>query len=164
MTTATPIRPIQLAPAGFPMLTRMLSDPLFPPTETKTVACPHCKQNLAVNVPVPSSKEKDEPIAWIVGQQHPLMPEMEILRMFIEDDGVMVYSVSKDKRAGSRNLVPMKSVRLTEEAMPLDVFAEELADAEGEDDPGEPGEPGEPGDPGDPDPVPAALPANGQPS
>jgi hypothetical protein len=112
MTTSMPAVPfatrtIELPQPGFPMLTRMISNPLFP-------------------------EGKGEPTAWIIGQQHPLMPDMKVMRMFIVDAGVEVYAVSTDGKAGTRNLIPMSTIRLTEEAMPLDIFEEELAAAEGE--------------------------------
>jgi hypothetical protein len=110
MTTSMPavpdIRTIELPQPGFPMLTRMVSNPLF-------------------------LDDKGEPKTWIVGQPHPLVTSMKVMRMFVADGGVEVYSVSDDGKAGMRNLVPMATVRLTEEAMPLDVFADELAAAEG---------------------------------
>lgn len=131
MPLAVPaVQTVNLAAPGYPMLTRMVSDPLFPDTKQQVMACPHCKQNLSIPLP---SADKQEPVTWIVGQPHPLVPDMKVMRMFIDGGGVEVYSVSNDGKAGMRNLVPIGSVRLTEEAMPLDVFAEELAAAEEED-------------------------------
>jgi hypothetical protein len=163
MPTAVPaVQTIELPPPGDVVLTRMVSDPLFPNTKSQVMACPHCKQNLSVPLPPPG---KEEPITWIIGQPHPLVPEMKVIRMFLNRDGVEIYSVSNDGKAGMRNLVPMDSVRLTEEAMPLDIFAEELAAAEEDGDDPEPGDPGDPEPPGDPDPAPpqALVPvSNGQ--
>lgn len=105
---AQPVHTIQLPPPGYPMVTRMISDPLFPP----------------------SAGGSDAPITWVVAQAHPLVTSMKIVRMFIEPNGVAVYSVSDDGMSGMRNLVPMDCTRLVEEAMPLDVFADELQDAE----------------------------------
>jgi hypothetical protein len=146
-TTAT--RNVVLPEPGFPMLTRMISNALFPEAQTKTVGCPHCKGSISLE-----QSTKEEPITWIVGQAHPLVPQMKVMRMFVDRGGVEVYSVSDDGKAGMRNLVPMSWVRLIEEAMPLDVFVEELAAAE-EDEP----EP-EP-EPGDPEPEQAPV-TNGQ--
>ena len=140
MTTSVPaLQTIQLPPPGYPMLTRMVSNPLFPDAKSQVMACPHCKQSLSVPTPAAG---KEEPITWIVGDRHPLVPDMKVIRMFLDDTGVEVYSVSADGKAGMRNLVPLGSVRLVEEAMPLDVFAEELAAAEEEDDDSEPEETG----------------------
>jgi|GEM_PF-2362727 len=162
MTTAAPaVQTVQLPVSGPIMVTRMISDRLFPDSAQRVVGCPHCKQN--ISVPLPADKDP-EPVTWIVSQAHPLMPDMKVIRMFIIDTGVEVYSVSNDGKSGARNLVPMKSVRLTEEAMPLDVFADELEQAEDDNFPGagDDPEPGDP-DPGDPEPQPGrplpALPA-----
>ena len=160
MPTAVPIvQTVNLAPPGYPMLTRMVSDPLFPETKPQVMACPHCKQNLALPLPTAG---KDEPITWIVGQRHPLVPDMKVMRMFIDHGGVEVYSVANDGKAGMRNLVPMTSVRLTEEAMPMDVFAEELAAAEEEDDDSEPEETGTESEATESETPPAAIVTNGQ--
>jgi len=159
MTTSVPaVQTIHLPPPGYPMLTRMVSNPLFPDTKSQVMACPHCKQSLSIPVPPPG---KEEPITWIVGDRHPLVPDMKVIRMFIDDTGVEVYSVSADGKAGMRNLVPITSVRLVEEAMPLDVFAEELADAE-EDDSGPEGPESPEGPDPDPAPPPAVPVVNGQ--
>ena len=159
MTTVSPVQTIELTPPGDVVLTRMVSDALFPDTKSQTMGCPHCKQSISVPLPAPG---KEEPITWIIGQRHPLLPDMKVIRMFLDHDGVEVYSVSGDGKAGMRNMVPLSRVRLTEEAMALDVFAEELKDAEedgGDPDPDDP----EQGDPPDPDAPPALLPApNGQ--
>jgi len=157
MTQPTPMIPalpaaptgnvVQLPEPGFPMLTRMISNALFPDASPQVVGCPHCKANISID----RAGAKEEPVTWIVGQPHPLVPDMKVMRMFVDRGGVEVYSVSADGRAGMRNLVPMSYIRLIEEAMPLDVFIEELAAAE-EEDP----EPG-PLDPGA-DPLPATAP------
>jgi hypothetical protein len=110
------------------MLTRMISNPLF--------------------------GNGGEPIVWVVGMDHPLSEIAKVVRMFVDRGGVEVYSVAKDETGtrGVRNLIPMTQIRLIEEAMPLDIFAEELAAAESDED-----------DEPDPDPV-SAEPAtsNGQ--
>jgi hypothetical protein len=146
----TAVQTVKLPDPGFPMLTRMISDPLFPEMKPQVMGCPHCKQS--ISIPVPSDKE--EPITWIVGKNHPLVPNMNVMRMFVDRGGVEVYSVASDGKAGMRNLVPMDSVRLIEEAMPLDVFVEEMTAAEDEGDDPDPGDP----EPGDPDPNPAPPP------
>ena len=109
---------VELPAPGYPMLTRMISNALF------------------------SEKGKEE--VWVVGGPHPLVPDLKVIRMFNDHGGVEIYSVTADGKAGTRNFVPMHWVRLTEEAMPIDVFVEELAAAEndgGDDD--EPEEPEE---------------------
>ena len=156
MTTVSPVQTIELVPPGPVVLTRMVSDSLFPDTKSQVMGCPNCKQS--ISVPLPAAG-KEEPITWIIGQRHPLLPDMKVIRMFLDHDGVEVYSVSTDGKAGMRNMVPLSRVRLTEEAMALDIFAEELKDAEQDDGDPDPGDP----DPGDPEPPMALAPApNGQ--
>lgn len=131
------------------MLTRMVSNTLFPTPQPQRADCPHCKQALQID------KGVEEPITWTVGQRHPLVPDMMIVRMFVDRGGVEVYS--HDGKNGMRNLIPMSFVRLIEEVMPLDLFAEELSAAEAESD--------DDGDEGDDEPeeAPVALPqVNGQ--
>lgn len=104
MPNVVPLKTVELPAPQFPMLTRMISSPLF--------------------------RGEEEAITWVVGQGHPLVPDMKVIRMFVDRGGVEVYSVSADGRNGTRNLVPMPMVRFIEEAMPLEVFVDELAAAE----------------------------------
>jgi len=93
-----------------PMVTRVITNPLFPRDPSAT---------------------KDEPLVWVVSKQHPLVPEMKIVRMFaLDETAVEIYS--SDGKNGMRNTVPMSTVRLIEEAMTLEVFALELERAEDE--------------------------------
>jgi len=116
---------ITLPEPGYPMVTRMISNPLF--------------------------HDQKEEMVWIVSQPHPLVPDMKVMRMFVDRGGVEVYSISSDGRSGTRNLIPMGCVRLIEEAMPLDVFIEEVAAAEGDD-----------GDEPEPEPADTSPSPNGQ--
>jgi len=132
-----------LPPPGYPMVTRVLSNALFPPEAPA----------------VPGVVAKEEPVAWVLTQPHPFVPTMQIVRMFVvRGGGVEIYSVSADGSAAIRNLLPMHWVRFVEEAMPLEVFVEELALAEagGDDDEPELPDPNS-GLPSDPDTT-----ANGQ--
>jgi hypothetical protein len=99
------------------------------------------------------------PISWSVGEAHPFAPTFMVVAMFINEDFVEIYSVNNAKSAGMREQVPVRRARLIREAMPFDVFSEELADAENgypEDDEPEP-------DPDlDPDGITEPAPANGQ--
>lgn len=105
-----PTQTITLPDAQYPMVTRMISNALFP------------------------ENGKEDPVTWTVSHEHPLVPDMKVVRMFATRDRVEVYSVSSNGRAGMRNIIPMSWVRLVEEAMPLDVFVDELSDAESGDD------------------------------
>ena len=128
-------RTIELPKPGYPMLTRLLSDPLF--------------------------LEKAEPVAWVVSGPHPLVGNMRIVRMFVGDSGAIeIYSVSSDGKTGMRNLVPVNRVRLVEEGMPIEVFVDELVAAESPDEEDEPDdEPEESQLNGMP---PVEIPSNGQ--
>lgn len=124
-----PITTIQLpAPTpGTPILARMVSNALFPEAEMRNVQCPHCTQRHQVSV---GKNKQDEPIVWELNKPHPLLPDMLLVRMFVEDDGVEIYSVAKDGTGGLRNLVPMSTVRLIEELMTPRVLVDELTEAE----------------------------------
>jgi hypothetical protein len=50
--------------------------------------------------------------------------------MFVDLGGVEIYSMSIDGKNGMRNIIPTSKIRFTEEAMPLNVFGEELYAAE----------------------------------
>lgn len=131
-----PMNLFDLPPPTFPMVTRMVSNPIFPPDKPADTI--------------------ENAITWVVSQGHPLVPKMHVVRMFISDVGVEIYSVSEDKKNGIRNFMPMALVRFVEEAMPLEVFINELeeAESENEDDDLEP----------EPEPQPAAVAApSGQP-
>jgi len=115
MTQPVPTKLIELPTPRRPLVMRVLSNPLFHDTGP-------------------------EPITWTVAQPHPLVPDAKIVRMFSSDIGVEVYSVVNDGKTGMRNFIPMTTVRLVEEVMPIEEFADELFDAE-EDDDDEPDEP-----------------------
>ena len=115
----------------FPILTRAVSNVLFP-------------------------ENGENPVTWMLSGEHPLVAGHKVVRMFVNDDGVEIYSVSADGRRGMRNLVPMAQIRLIEEAMTLDLFVEELYDAESRNEEPEP-------DP-EPDPGPVVPSANELPS
>jgi hypothetical protein len=94
---------IELPEAGYPMLTHMISNALFP-------------DMLSGNCP------------WSVDDPHPLVPEMKVVRMFVTGGGVDVYSApDHDGKACTRSFVPMSWIKIIEEVMPLNVFVEELA-------------------------------------
>lgn len=101
-----PTKVVQLPSPQFPMLTRVVSDPIF--------------------------SQREEAMTWAIGAAHPLVPETyKVIRMFADRGGVEIYSVSSDGKNGMRNLIPTDKVRFIEEAMPLDVFGDELYAAEG---------------------------------
>lgn len=131
MSNVVPMR-AELPPPQFPMLTRVISNPLF-------------------------NDEKKE-ITWTVGQTHPLVPNMKVIRMFVDRGGVEIYSVDTDGKNGMRNLIPMHWIRFIEEAMPPDVFVEELdaSEAGPEDDDDDPEDEPEPDE--TPELVPATTP------
>jgi hypothetical protein len=146
------------------MVTRMISAPLFPNASAqkatdlvKSIAAAAAAQRwdvVADAMRVLASLGEEEPIVWTVGSPHPLIPSVNVMRMFRGDlDGVEVYSVSADGKDGIRDLVPSGTIRLVQEAMPIDVFVEMVTEAELGDEPDDP----------EPDPEPAPVPvANGQ--
>jgi len=100
-------------------------------------------------------------IHWVVSKPHPFVPGMNVLRMFVDRGGYFeAYSVSSDGRVYMRDLVPMSQVRLAQQAMPLDIFADELDLAEEENEGGPNLDP-DPGPDPDPDPAQPVAP-NGQ--
>jgi hypothetical protein len=93
------------------MVTRMISDPLFP-------------------APPEAPDKTEQPVTWVLSHPHPLVPSMKVVRMFVENGGIAVYSAADDGSTGMRNLIPLDRTRLVEEAMPLEVFIDELGQAE----------------------------------
>jgi hypothetical protein len=81
-----------------------------------------------------SLKKGSEPMVFAVGHPHPLANDVKIVRMFVAEspDGVEVYSATADGTSGMRDRIPWHRILIVGEAMPLDVFVEELAIAEGE--------------------------------
>lgn len=101
-------------------------------------------------------------IRWVVGQPHPFVPTMNVVRMFDIGDGVKIYSASTDGKTGMRDRVRIEQVRLIEEALPLNVFVDEMTvDEDGDDEPDEPEEPDETETPPPRDTI-ASPSANGQ--
>lgn len=74
----------------------------------------------------------DQPLTWVAGQFHPLVPNMRIVRMYVDDTGVSVYS--HDGKNGMRHFVPIALVRLVEEVMTLDAFVDAIEDEEAPED------------------------------
>lgn len=104
--------PTAVPEPGFAMLTRVIASP---PVPEPPQGAP------------PGTRGTAEPMVWTVGQPHPLAPDMKVVRMFLDCEGVEVYSLSSDGKAGMRHYIPMSWIQLIEESMPLDVFVEELA-------------------------------------
>jgi hypothetical protein len=104
---------------GYPMLAHVVSNALFPEMQSGSVNCQACSAAVAV----PSDKS-----IWSVDDPHPLVPELKVVRMFIDNGGIEIYSVTEDGKSCTRNFVPMDWIRVTEEVMPLDVFVEEVAE------------------------------------
>lgn len=108
MPANTP-REIELPEAGYPMVTRVVSAPVL-------------------------KLEGDGRLDWTwqVGESHPLVPNLRIVRMFYVDHDVQVYAVTADGVAGTRYTIPQSLIRLVEESMPIDVFVVELEASEEE--------------------------------
>ena len=87
------------------------------------------------DTPQPEPKTK----RWAVGTRHPYVPDANVVRMFIRADAgggieIYSYSVENGSAVGMRDFIPMSRIRFVQEAMPLNVFAEELAMAESDGD------------------------------
>lgn len=74
--------------------------------------------------------ENGEPMVWIVDEDHPLISGVKIVRMYIVDGGVEVYSVMPDGKHGMRETIPSFELRLMQEVMPAAVFLTELQAAD----------------------------------
>jgi hypothetical protein len=84
---------------------------------------------------------KNEPIAWAVGQPHPILPGMSVIGMFVvPGEGVEIYAASA-ARKGVRSFIPMHWIRYVHEEMPFETFSEEfeaaVAGVDDEDDDGD---------------------------
>lgn len=123
-----------------PIVRLVVSDPLFPENVRDAAGQPIQGQ----------FKESVEPVTWILRRPHPFVPEMTIVGMFLNKDGIEIYSTNQ--KMGMRDLIQMKSVRLIQESMLMSVFEEELYLAESGDDDDDPPEPGSP----EPEPEPEA--------
>jgi hypothetical protein len=151
MTQPMPMR-MQLPAPGFPMVTRVVSSPLFPPDPPSVNLADYLRpellraltrvegERLQQALTAASATQREEPVTWVVAQSHPFVPTMKIVRMFIAEDGVSVYSCAEGGAEGMRNLIPMHTVRFVEEGMPIDIFVDELnlAEQDGPDEPTEP--------------------------
>lgn len=94
-------------------------------------------------------------VLWVITRAHPLSPDLKIKRMFSNDDGVEVYSASDDGTSCMRDFIPMSRIRFARETMSIDLFVQELEDAESEDEEPEPEPEPEPEIPSSPGQVPS---------
>ena len=120
-----------------PMVLRMITDGLLPPTP-------------------PAPAPPGGTIAlWAVNEIHPLMANLRVKRMIDQGNGIDVYSVSDDGTIFMRHFIPAARIRITEEIMSAQLFVAELEDAEADEDDDPEVDPEEPEER-------PALPANGQ--
>lgn len=141
------MKTLSLPEAKPPVLTFMISSAIFPPSPTKEtfdhrarqlleaisrMEPQQCLDAIAEGLRESSRQGAGDPVTWIVSKEHPFVPGMKIIRMFVGDGGVEVYS--HDDKIGMRTLIPMSMVRLAQEAMPLDMLADEILAAEDDDD------------------------------
>lgn len=72
-------------------------------------------------------------ILWQVGELHPYASNVRVSRMFFSRvGGVAVYSAADNGDGCVRDLIPMNRIRIVQEVMPFEVFAEEIDIAETE--------------------------------
>lgn len=74
-------------------------------------------------------QESGQPAIFAIKEPHPLVPDMVVVRMFVNEEGVEVYS-RRDNKA-MRSFVPFGWIRLVEEAMPFGIFSGELKETDG---------------------------------
>lgn len=122
MTQSNQVKTIELPPPEPPILNRMVTQCLLP-----------------------ADDGRETPMVWSLGRENPLDPKMKVIRMLLTDDGdVEVYSMPSNGAGDTywRHTIPRHMVRVVQEMMPVDIWIDELIDAEtGDDD-----------DPDDPDP------------
>jgi hypothetical protein len=94
------------------------------PSEMPELRYPRIMLTVTENI-----EPKDPLVTWKVGTAHPFVPNMKIVSIFINGGFVEIYSAT-GSQAGMRDLIPISFLRLSREAMPFDVFVEELLDAE----------------------------------
>lgn len=125
--TQSAIRTVDLPEPGYPMVVNVFTDNLIPNN-------PNNNDSSKPNFIRIDPKAKDDVVHWAVSGDHPFIPGMRIMRMFIVDNTVEVYSMMGDGVTCMRDTIPMSRVRLTQEGMPGKVFVEELHNAEAADD------------------------------
>lgn len=98
------------------------------PANAQKFPFPVLKMMFTDNV-IPDGSPK-EAILWQTDGPHPYAPHMRIRRMFADRGGVEVYAATEDGRACTRDIIPMKRVRIIQEWMDPNIFIEELRAAE----------------------------------
>lgn len=121
-------RTLQLAQPVFPMLALVVSDPIFPTELRQSAGCPHCGKEFQLARPVDDSKQ---PITWTTGRPHPFIKNFTVVRMFRDDLlNVEVYSAAVNGEGAMRDMIPVDKIRLAQEAMPVEVLVDLIAEAE----------------------------------
>lgn len=87
------------------------------------------KVMFVVSGPLSPDATKNEPVAWVAGQPHPLIPTMTVVGMFVVPEGVEIYAAAADMK-GSRSFIPMHWIRYIQQKMSPDVFGWEFEDAQ----------------------------------
>lgn len=145
-TTAPTTKTIELPMPGFPMVTRVVSKPLFPDEQKDNERISQLMNQWLTANPTATRQQISEsaiaiatsvcrngsnsPTIWTIGKEHPFTPECRVVRMFASDVDVEIYSCTPDGKSGMRNRIPAAGITLIEEAMPIDTFVEELSVAE----------------------------------
>lgn len=125
MTQANQVRTIELPPPEPPILTRMVTQSLLP-----------------------TDDGREMPVIWLLGKENPIDAGMKVIRMLLTADGdVEIYSMPSNGAGDTywRHTIPKSMIRVTKEMMPVDVFIDELIEAEsGDDDDDDPDDPNDP--------------------
>jgi hypothetical protein len=108
----------------------------IPTPDPEELPPPELRLVVTDNLDPENGQSKGQTVNWITGKQHPFMPSMNVECMFVSRNAVAiyVYSTSKDGKMGSRDVIPMRRVRLAHERMVPEILGEEInASAAGED-------------------------------
>jgi len=73
------------------------------------------------------------PITWMIKAKHPFMVDLMVVRMFVDELGVEIYSIPEDGKNGVRHTIPMEKIRCIEEVMPAATFLDEIEMAQEDD-------------------------------
>ena len=89
------------------------------PNETETEYDPP-----TVTMAVTDHLKGNEPLTWKLKGDHPYVPEMKVMAMFLHSSILEIYST--DGKTGLRERIPMTRVRITQEYISSDIFNDEL--------------------------------------
>jgi len=75
-----------------------------------------------------------EPVLWAIDQAHPFVASFKVVRMYVVPGSSVDVFSSDGGTTGLRHTLPWHLISLIEEAMPAEIFVEEMVAAETEED------------------------------